>query len=635
MEKIESWDVSKADRFYNINSWGLGYFEVSENGNLCVKPSADSAERIDLKLLVDELLQRNIQPPILIRFMDILRDRMHKLSGSFLKAMRENDYKGGYVPLFPIKVNQERDVVTSFLRYGGDMGVGLEAGSKAELMIVLSLTQFKDTPIICNGYKDPEFVNLVCMAHKIGKRIFPVIENYSEVEYFIKRYKEIGIMPNLGVRVKLATRGVGQWSKTAGDASKFGLRIPELVRLVDRLKEEGLLDSLKLLHFHIGSQISQIKVVKKAIVETMRVFTELAKLGAHLEYLDIGGGLGVDYEGNSTESAVNYTLDEYASDVVYRIKQLCDENGIKHPTIFSESGRFLAAHYSILVTNVPAKSSVSGDGQIEPPPEKFGPVREMYEILESIGPQSPPSKYAEAYHDAMQYKSEALDMFNLGYLSLPERANMERVFWRIMKGLSKHSDLLSSDEQVELEKRLADTYFANFSLFQSLPDSWAIDQLFPVIPIHRLDEAPSHDGVIVDLTCDSDGLIESYVNQDMVGSSVPLHDLKEGEPYYIGVFLVGAYQETLGELHNLFGDPHAVQVEIIGDNRYKIRNLIKGDTINDVISYVSYDPSKLVRKMRDQIERAVEEKLITIEESARYMRIFEEGMSGYTYFEEE
>lgn len=628
---MESWNVEKAIDFYGVDRWGLGYFTVNEAGNICVKPSAESPFKVDIKLMVDELRKRNIHTPVLIRVMDILKDRLHTLTDCFKKAIKDNDYKGNYYPLFPIKVNQERDVVTSFLRYGKDFGVGLEAGSKAELMIVLSLTQFPETPIVCNGYKDPEFVRLVCLAHKIGKRVFPVIENYGEVETFIAHYHKTGIMPNLGVRIKLATKGVGKWAESGGDSSKFGLRINEVMEAVRLLHKEGLLGSLKLLHFHIGSQVSQISVVKQAVLESMRVFTELVRLGAELEYLDIGGGLGVDYEGAPTEGHINYSTAEYASDIVYRVKQACDQYGIKHPTLFSESGRFVAAHYSLLITDVPACNSVlSASTEVKRPEQEFGPVKEMFDIINNLND----ANVAECYHDALEYKSEALNMFNLGFLSLPERGNMEQIFWTIMEKIVKKKHLLPQQEREDLAFQMADMYFANFSLFQSLPDSWAIDQLFPIIPIHRLDEEPDRSGVIADLTCDSDGVIDNYPCDEEMNKTVALHQLQPGIPYYLGVFLVGAYQETLGELHNLFGDPHAVQVELLGENQYKIRNLIKGDTVNQVISYVSYDTEKLTRRMREQLERAVEERLIDLDEAAHFMSEYEEGMAGYTYFED-
>lgn len=633
---MKQWTIEDAIRTYNLDKWGVGYFTVNEQGNVCVKPGADADYKVDLKKLVDELKARNIHTPVLIRFMNILEDRIKLLSDCFRNAINYNEYKGEYYPLYPIKVNQERDVVTSMLKYGDKFGLGLEAGSKAELMIVLAMTQKLQTPVVCNGYKDLEFARLVAMGVKMGKPIIPVIENYRELESFIQVYKETGVLPKLGVRIKLSMRGEGKWAKTGGDSSKFGLRVPEVMRVVRRLKEENLLDSLRLLHFHIGSQITRIKVVKSAVVETMRVFVELCKLGAKMDYIDIGGGLGVDYDGSyETFSTINYGIDEYASDVVYRIKQVCDENDVPHPTIFSESGRFLTAHYSMLITDVPLVSKMeraSIDDLPEIPRGGYGPVQEMASLVDNLTDRN----IIESYHDAIQYRSEALNLFNLGYLSLPERAAMEELFWSLMRlllGKAKNTGT-TSPELEELEQTVADIYFANFSLFQSLPDSWAINQVFPITPIHRLNEEPERKGIIVDLTCDSDGIIQAYVGEDGHSLSVPLHDLKQDEHYYVGFFLVGAYQETLGELHNLFGDPHAVQIELTGENRYTVRNLITGDTIYQVMGYVSYNRRELVQKMRDQIERAVSEDLLSLDESARMMSVYEEGLHGYTYFED-
>lgn len=632
---MAAWNLDNASELYRINDWSLGYFNINEAGNVSVKPSPDSPHSIDLKKLMDELIERKINPPLLIRFTDILKHRIARLSSCFHKAIEENQYRGDYKPLFPIKVNQEKDVITSVLRYGKEWGLGLEAGSKAELMIVLAQAEELETPIVCNGYKDKEFVELVCMAHKMGKKIFPVIENFGELHTFINHYKETGVIPRLGIRVKLSTKGTGQWAKTGGDNSKFGLRIPEVMAALKLLNQENLLDSLKLLHFHVGSQISRMSVVKQSILETTRVYVESIKLGAKLEYIDIGGGLGVDYSGNAEGrgSSINYSVDEYANDVVYRIKQLCDEHEIPHPNLFSESGRFLSAHYSLMITNVAAINALPESSNFQKPERGFGPLYEMYEILDSLNPQN----MVECYHDATQYKNEALSLFNLGHLTLPERSDMEEVYWEILRRIHRICQTLENvpSDLEDLSGRLSDTYFTNFSIFQSLPDAWAINQVFPIMPIHRLSEEPSKQGVVADLTCDSDGLVESYVTNTEGGSrALPMHELKPGEPYYLGIFLTGAYQETLGELHNLFGDPHAVLVEVTGDNQYRISGLVKGDTIQDVISYMTYDTNKLRAKMHRQIEAAVHRGDLTIGESGGMMDLFDEGLRGYTYFED-
>ncbi len=631
MAKKGNWTTDMGRELYRVDHWSQGYFTVNELGNVCVKPSPDSTVKVDLKKLVDELRERKINPPILIRFTDILKDRLQLLNRCFHKAIEDNQYQGAYTPLFPIEVNQEKDVITSVLRYGKECGVGLQTGSKAELLIVLAQAQWTDTPIICNGYKDKAFVRLVAMAHKMGKNIFPVIEQYSELRSFVDHYKKTGIMPRLGLRIKLTTKG-NPWGKTAGDASKFGLRLAEVMSAIRLLESEGLLDHLKLLHFNLGSQIRHIGVVKKAILEITRVYVEMVKLGARLEYIDIGGGLGVDYTGGAPASgAINYTANEYANDVIYRIKQLCDEHQIPHPDIFSESGRYISAHYSLMVTNVSASGGLPGPQPALPEPTRgYGPLQELNEILKTLNDHN----ILECYHDALQYKQEAQNLFNLGHLSLPERAWMEGQFWEIMRRVLAQAKKvgLKADELEPLDSQLADTYFTNFSVFQSLPDAWAINQVFPIMPIHRLDERPTKHALIADLTCDSDGLIDRYVAEDGNSPSLPLHELRDEEPYYLGVFLIGAYQETLGELHNLFGDPHAVLIEIGGENQYRMAGLITGDTIEQVIGYMSYDTAKLSAKMRGQIEEAVEAGRLTIGESAAMMDNFMESLRGFTYF---
>ncbi|MCB1049546.1 MAG: biosynthetic arginine decarboxylase [Acidobacteria bacterium] len=632
---MNKWSTKKSVELFKIEKWGQGYFEVNTKGNLCVKPSPDSPYKVDLKRLIDELRSRKVQPPVLIRVMDILKDRLKLLSRSFNDSIKELGYKGKYFPLYPIKVNQQRTVVEAMLKYGQNVGLGLEAGSKAELLLVLALTENINTPIVCNGYKDEEFVELVGMAHKMGKKIIPVIENYSEVETFIRHYKKTGVMPNLGIRLKLFTKGAGQWASTGGESSKFGLRVPEVVNVIDRLAEEDLLNHLKLLHFHIGSQITDIKVVKNALTEASRVFIEMIKLGANLEYIDVGGGLGVDYDGSAREtfSTINYTLQEYTNDVVYRIQQVCDQHGVPHPTIFSESGRFLAAHYSLLITNIQTTGGYElkayTKGQIS---AESGPLKEMIDLRTGVTEEN----YLEAYHDAIQYRQEVRNLFNYGYVSLRDLAGSESLFSEIMEKILEVAEEMEEtpEELWELQQSQVDTYFANFSLFQSLPDSWAIDQVFPIIPVHQLGQKPTRKAVLVDLTCDSDGKITDYIGDEEDNSFVHLHEVQPGDQYYVGIFMIGAYQETLGELHNLFGDTHSVQIEILGNDKYRLSNFTKGDSVKDVLGYVAYNAKELIGKMRAQIERAVERKKLTLDESAHLMDQYEEGMFGYTYFEE-
>jgi arginine decarboxylase len=632
---MNKWSNKKSVDLYKIDKWGQGYFEVNSKGNLCVKPSPESPYKVDLKRLIEELRSRKLHPPVLIRVMDILKDRLKTLSRCFNDSIKELGYKGKYYPLYPIKVNQQRTVVEAMLKYGQSVGLGLEAGSKAELLLVLALTDNAATPIVCNGYKDEEFVELVGMAHKMGKKIIPVIENYSEVETFIRHYRKTGVMPQLGVRLKLFTKGAGKWASTGGESSKFGLSVPEMVNVIDRLAEEELLPQLKLLHFHIGSQITDIQVVKNALTEASRVFIEMIKLGANLEYIDVGGGLGVDYDGSSREtfSTINYAVSEYTNDVVYRIQQVCDQHGVPHPTIFSESGRFLAAHYSLLITNIQTTGRYElkaySNGQIQ---AESGPIKEMLDLRSTINEHN----FLEAYHDAIQYRQEVRNLFNYGYISLRDLAGSENLFNQIMESILEEAEECDSppEELWEMARGQVDTYFANFSLFQSLPDSWAIDQIFPILPVHRLNEKPLRKAVLVDLTCDSDGKISEYIGDEDENSFVRLHAIEPGDHYYVGIFMIGAYQETLGELHNLFGDTHSVQIEILGNDHYRLSNYTKGDSVKDVLSYVAYNAKELIARMRAQIERAVERRKLTLEESAQLMDQYEEGMFGYTYFEE-
>ena len=634
----EKWNAQKAKEFYKIDRWGMGYFTVNAEGNLCVGDSNENGIELDLKTVVDELCKRKLEPPILIRVMNILEDRIKTLSTCFQTAIQTSDYKGTYIPLFPIKVNQQKHVLEAIQKFGKPYNIGLEAGSKAELLAILALSDQNKNLLVCNGYKDSSFVEIVGMAHKMGKKIIPVVEKFSEVESFIKYYHKTGIMPPIGVRLKVASRGKGQWANSGGDRSKFGLRILEIMKLVNRLKEEGLLSKLKLLHFHVGSQITQIGVVKQALTEAARIFVELVTLGVDLEYFDVGGGLGVDYDGSShnTFNTINYTVQEYANDVIYRIQQICEKHGVPHPTILSESGRFLSAHYSFLVTNIATSSHLEASAVIAPPEEGSPAVlKEIFAIYEEAKQKG--NNFLENYHDAIQMRSETVNMFNLGYLSLTQRAGFESIFWSIMLLIQQRLDSMEQvpKELEDLEFNLTDTYFANFSLFQSLPDSWAIHQVFPLIPIHRLNEQPTRRATVVDLTCDSDGCIKQYVGEDANRPFVWLHNPKNDEPYYVGIFLVGAYQETLGELHNLFGDTHAVQLDLLGDNRYKITSLLKGDSVEDVLGFVGYPPHSLVNRMREQIENAVDKGNLSLEESVLLMEQYESVMKGYTYFKVE
>jgi arginine decarboxylase len=639
IKAMEPWSIQDSTEVYNIRNWGKGYFGINDDGNVCVFPDKREDHAIDLKKLVDELILRGINLPVLIRFTDILKHRVGEMHDAFRQAIAENAYAGGYSCVYPIKVNQQRHVVEEILEFGKPHGFGLEAGSKPELLAVLALMTNGEAPIICNGFKDDEFIETVILAQKLGKRVIPVVEKFSELELLVKYAEKHGVRPAIGVRVKLATKGSGKWESSGGVRSKFGLFVAEVLRALDYLKERNMQDCLKLLHFHLGSQITNIRMIKTALNEAARIYAELVRAGAGMEYLDVGGGLGIDYDGSQTnfDSSINYSLQEYASDVVFRIKSVCDEAGVKHPHIISESGRAMVAYHSVLVFNVlgvagfdlfdvPKELPAAGTGEEIPQP-----VRDLFESCRDITKKN----FQEAYHDAVQQRDEALNLFNLGYLSLELRSLTEKLFWgvcgKILKIL-KESDYVGDDFE-PLEAQLSDTYFCNFSLFQSMPDSWAIKQLFPVMPIHRLKEEPTRRGVLADITCDSDGKIDAFIDLRDVKKTLELHEYN-GQEYYIGAFLVGAYQEILGDLHNLLGDTNAVHVKLAEDGTPSIEEVVRGDTVREVLSYVQFSADELIAKLRKQVEAAVREKKISLEESTQLMRNYEEGLRGYTYLEE-
>jgi arginine decarboxylase len=636
-DPIEKWKLHDAMELYGVRSWGKGYFGINKDGHVVVFPDKSHERAIDLKELVDQLQARGIQLPILLRFTDILRHRVGEIHAAFQGAIQEFGYAGQYCCVYPIKVNQQRHVVEEILDFGKPYNFGLEAGSKPELLAVLAITNGHPTPIICNGFKDDEFIKMVMLARKIGKEIIPVVEKFTEVEAIVKYAEELNVRPALGVRIKLASRGAGRWRSSAGYRAKFGLTLTEVLELFDYLKQRDMEDCLQLVHFHVGSQITNIRKFKDALTEAARVYTELHRLGAGVKYIDVGGGLGIDYDGSQTdfESSINYTLQEYANDVVFRIKSVCDEAGAPHPTIVSESGRAVVAYHSVLVFDVLGASSIDRG----PPPELGEvpgeklpkPVQDLAGIYRDVNKKN----LIENYHDAVQAVEESLNLFTLGYLTVEQRAAAERLFWAVLGKMQKIvRDLDYIPEELQnLDTMLSDTYFCNFSVFQSMPDSWAIKQLFPIMPIHRLDEPPTRRAVLGDITCDSDGKVDQFIDLRDVKATLPLHAFR-GEPYYLGTFLLGAYQEILGDLHNLFGDTNAVHVSLDEDGSPSLDAVIKGDTVREVLHYVQYSADELASQMRKDVERALRAGKISLEESRQMLRFYESGLEGYTYLEE-
>ena len=632
------WSATEASELYDVPRWGQGYFSVNDQGHLQVHPTKDAARSVDLKRLVDRLQLRGLAVPILLRFTDILEHRLGEIHAAFQSAMAQNQYQGRYCCVYPIKVNQQRQVVEEVLNFGAQYGFGLEAGSKPELLAVAALAN-NDTPIICNGFKDFEFIEMAMLAQKMGRQIIPVVEKYTELELILEYAEKVGVRPNIGMRVKLAARGSGRWQSSGGYRSKFGLTVTELLRGLEELKKRDMGDCLKLLHFHLGSQITHIRIIKAALNEAARVYCELVKQGAGLEYMDVGGGLGVDYDGSQTnfESSMNYTLQEYANDVVYHIQTVCDDAGVKHPTIVSESGRAVSAYHSMLIFNV---LGTSGFGEEKIPTavqDDFEqPVVDLIEAYHGVTQRN----VLETYHDAQQALDMAMNLFSGGYLSLEQRSHAENLFWAICDKIHKLCQGMADvpEDLQALEEMLSDTYFCNFSLFQSIPDSWAIKQLFPVMPIHRLLERPVNHAVIGDITCDSDGKIDQFIDRRDVKKTLLLHKFN-GEPYYLGVFLVGAYQEILGDLHNLLGDTHAVHVSLgeNGDDNTdgaRVEHIIKGDTVNEVLKYVAFDPEMLMAKLRRDVEGAVNSGRMEDPQAGRLLKFYEEALMGYTYLED-
>ncbi len=628
---MRGWTVRDALDLYNVSAWGAGFLTINDEGNVEVRPRGNGTTGVDLLALVHDLAQRGLRTPLLIRFSDILAARIEGLRNSFETAIREYGYRGAFRGVYPIKVNQQRHVVEEIVDYGAAARIGLEAGSKPELLVALAILDTPGALIVCNGYKDRAYIETALLAQRLGRYPIIVVDRFREVDLIVKVAKDLDIRPHIGMRAKLTTKGAGKWVESTGDRSKFGLTTMEIVDAVERLRAEDMLDCLELLHFHIGSQITAIRAHKDALREATRVFVGLHELGARPKFIDVGGGLGVDYDGSQTNfhSSMNYSVQEYANDVVASIQEACDEKGVAHPDIVTEAGRAMVAHHSMLVFDVlGVHETLPG---APPPPvgdDDHRIIRDLQDVWKSITQKT----VLEAYHDALQLKEEATSSFSLGYLDLRERARAERLFWHCCEKILRITrELPNVPEELEpLEKSLADTYYANFSVFQSAPDHWAVKQLFPVMPIHRLKEKPTRRGVFADLTCDSDGKIDKFIDPHDIKDVLELHS-PNGHPYYIGVFLIGAYQEILGDLHNLFGDTDAVHVRLDDDGRYTVEHVVEGENVKEVLRYVEYDPAALVEKVRRIIETAVRDGNISLNDSARLRLHYEQGLNEYTY----
>jgi arginine decarboxylase len=637
----QPWRIEDSLDLYNVAAWGKGYFGINASGHVVVRPDTTPQHEIDLYEVVEGLKARDLTTPVVVRFSDILAHRLRRLHEAFAQAIAENDYKNQYAAVYPIKVNQQRLVVEEVYRYGKEFGFGLEVGSKPELLAVMAMTEnAPERLIVCNGFKDDSYIEAVTLATKLGRTIIPVVENFEELGLILKHAETYQVRPRIGVRVKLFSEGSGRWSASAGEKSKFGLFITEILELFNVLKSRDMLDCLQLVHCHPGSQLQDIRRVKDAINELAHVYAELKLMGAGLQYIDVGGGLGVDYDGSGTNfaSSMNYTLNEYASDVVYRIASVCNARDIPHPKIVTESGRAVAAYHSVLIFDALGSSAldkfrVTGDraedydGEEELPQ----PVQDLFEAYRAVSDR----RLVECYHDALTAREQILQMFNLGLLSLEFRGLAERLYWatcaRIRDACRKLERL--PEELEDLESILSDTYFCNFSVFQSLPDSWAIEQLFPIMPIHRLDERPTRTAVLADITCDSDGKIDHFVSLRDVKRTLELHELRPEDKYYLAAFLVGAYQETLGELHNLFGDTHVVHVRLHDEGGWWIEEIVKGDTANKVLEYMEYDVAELYPALARDCERAIRDGRMTLAESQAIKRFYESELNGYAYLE--
>jgi arginine decarboxylase len=630
---MKKWHIEDSAELYNLNGWGVSYFGINSKGHVVVTPKKDGVE-VDLREVMDELALRDITAPVLLRFPDILDNRIESMSQCFKKASAEYGFKGQCFSVYPIKVNQMRPVVEEVIKHGKKFNLGLEAGSKPELHAVIAVNTETDSLIICNGYKDESYIELALLAQKMGKRIYLVVEKLNELTLIAQIARRLNVRPNVGVRIKLASSGSGKWEESGGDASKFGLTSSELLEALDILRQNEMTDCLKLVHFHIGSQVTNIRRIKTAIREASQFYVQLCQMGFPVEFVDAGGGLGVDYDGTrspSSESSVNYSIQEYVNDVMYQLMEAADKNNLPHPNIITESGRSLSAHHSILVMEVLETASVPEmPEEWEVGPDDHELVKELYDIWDNLTQRSA----LENWHDAQQIREETLELFSHGLIDLKTRAQIEKLYWSVTREINQIASQMKRvpEELHKVNKLLADKYFCNFSLFQSLPDSWSIDQVFPIMPIQRLDERPERQATLQDITCDSDGKVVSYISENSINNSLPVHPLRPGEPYYLGVFLVGAYQEILGDMHNLFGDTNAVHISVNKEG-YHIDQTIDGETIDDVLDYVEFDTKKLVRTLETWVTKSVKQQKITLEEGKEFLNNYRSGLYGYTYLE--
>lgn len=630
---MKKWTIEDSNELYNMSGWGTSYFGINEKGDVYVTPCKDDTQ-IDLHDVMDELSLRDITPPVLLRFPDILDNRIEKTWSCFKKASDEYGFTGESFIIYPIKVNQMQPVVEEIISHGRKFNLGLEAGSKPELHAVIAVQCQSDSLIICNGYKDQSYIELALLAQKMGKRIFIVVEKLNELEIIAKAAKKLNVRPNLGIRIKLASSGSGKWEESGGDASKFGLTSSELLKALEILDKKDMKDCLRLIHFHIGSQITKIRRIQTALREASQFYIQLHKMGYNVDFVDCGGGLGVDYDGTrspNSESSVNYSIQEYVNDCIYTFVEAANRNGMQHPNIITESGRSLSAHHSVLVIDVLETASLPEmDEEFEPNENSHPLVKDLYDIWDNLNPRT----MLEDWHDAEQIREEALDLFSHGIVDLQTRAEIERMYWSVCREINSLAKSLkhTPEELKNLDKILADKYFCNFSLFQSLPDAWAVDQLFPIVPLQRLNERPTRSATLQDITCDSDGKITNFVTNRNISHILPVHTLRKNEPYYLGVFLVGAYQEILGDMHNLFGDTNAAHITV-KDGHYHIDQIFDGETVEEVLNYVQYNPKKLVRQLEVWVTKSVKQGKISLEEGKEFLSNYRSGLYGYTYLE--